>query len=278
MSKTTKSRKTNKSNNRSISSKVRRQLPLILIGITATILSLGLVLTLMQTDAPASTGSIYLEKSSVTAKAGEDIKYVVRIAPGAHVDTVTATVKYDTKRLSFLKAEYIDSPFTSQIPAININGEVTVQSAKLGGKTVNSDSLIATLIFKPEASGTQSVSLIDGNSARAGLAMYPTIAGKQLNPTVANSKTGSSSQVAVAPPSFSVSHDNSSLTESLSGVASPVASVLQAVGVPAVAAKRASVWVLGLVICVAVATAVILARKKFMKSHKPINQTKQKKR
>lgn len=242
----------------------RQHIPYITIGLAALILSVGLVLTFLQTDAPASTGNAYLEKPTISAKKDETVKYAVRITPGTHIDTVTATVKYDKQRLSFQKAEYTNSPFSSQIPATTADNTITVQSAKLGGETISTDALIAVLVFKAEQSGSQTVTLVDANAARAGIATNPTVMGKIIDRPSATS--GASAQGSAS--ADTVSDSNASpLAKVVSPVTEPIASLLQAAGVSPGTAKRAAIWVVGLLFCAILAAIVVVGRIIYKKKH-----------
>lgn len=252
-----------------------RHIPFILLGVIALILSVGLVLTLLQTEAPASSGNIYLENASVSAKKDEPVKFVIRIDPGANVDTVTATAEYDTDKLKYSKTEYTDSPFSSQIPASDDDGKVTVQAAKLGGETVNKDAFVATVIFTAQESGSQQVTLVDGNAAHAGIATNPSVMGKTIERSTSSTGGSSSTDNDTEAASDDTSTPLEAATDTLS---SPVASLLESIGVSPDTAKRASTWVVGLLICgiiAAVVAIIIIARKKKQQKKQPKEEPQQ---
>lgn len=232
-----------------------RYIPFIVLGVIAIVLSVGLVLTLLQTTAPASSGNIYLEDPAVSAKKDDTVKFVVRIDPGARVDTVTATVQYDKDRLKYEKTEYTDSPFGSQIPATATDDKVTVQAAKLGGETVDGDAFIAMLLFTANESGTQTLELVDGNAAHAGIATNPTVMGKTIAHNGASTSGGSS-----ATDNDDASDGSTSPLEAATDtLTAPITSLLETVGVSSDTAQRASLWIVGLLLCAIIAVAIVIS-------------------
>lgn len=130
----------------------------------------------------AATGTMYVSLSKSTAQKGDAVTADVRINPGTAVDTVTATVKFDSTRLSYQGVTYGGSPFSTQIPGSVTSNSLTFSSAYLGG-SVSSDSFIARLSFTViGSSGTASVSLT-GNAARNGNATNPAVTGDSLTVT-----------------------------------------------------------------------------------------------
>jgi hypothetical protein len=237
-----------------------RHIPFILLAIIALILSVGLVLTLLQTKAPASSGNIYLENASVSADKGDTVKFAVRIAPGAKIDTVTATAEYDEDRLEYAKTEYTDSPFGSQIPATESGDKITIQSAKLGGETVNSDAYVATIIFTAQESGSQKLALVDGNAAHAGVATNPSVMGK----TIERSASLAPGSTAVDTANDASADSTAPLEAVTDTLASPISSILESTGMAPDTAKRASLWIVGMLVCgiIAAVIAIIIVHKK----------------
>lgn len=236
----------------------RHHIPFLVLGVIALAFSIGLVLTLLQHNAPAISGNIYLQQPTISANKNEPVAFTVRITPGAQIDTVTATAKYDTARLRYEKTEYTDSPFSSQIPATKTTDTVTVQSAKLGGDTVSTDAYIATLRFTALQSGAQTLSLVDGNAAHAGQATYPAVMGKVIERDVAaqNSATHNSAS------SQSAAQNTPHPQTVVGAIASPVTSLLKMVGVSKDTAQRTSPWIVGILLCVIIAVVVMFIRKK----------------
>ena len=216
-------------------------IPFIVIALAMLVLSVGLVLTLLQKRAPATTGDIYLEKTKVAAKEGEEVRFVAMINPGAPIDTVTTTARFDEANLKYQKTEYTQSPFASQIPATMAGNQITVQSAKLGGNTVNASSLIATLVFTALKSGTHTIDLMYGNAARAGVATHPTIMGKVVEDPLLTNKSQTSGKGAL--------EESSPLTFA----AAPLVGMLKSAGVSSDAAKRVAPWLFGLGVCIILA-------------------------
>lgn len=209
----------------------------MILGIIAIVLAAGLVLTLLQKTAPANTGNIYVTQASVSASQGAEVRYTLRITPGAAIDTITASAAYDSNDLTFKKAEYTDTPFSSQIPATDKNNVVTVQAAKLGGQTIQTDSFIATLVFTASKSGNHSIDLTDGNAARAGVATHPTVMGKviEVTPTRATDNTVTSAADTATTP--------------LATFSAPATALLKTLGVSSKTAEKAAPWVMGLITC-----------------------------
>lgn len=238
-------------------------IPIAIIVLAALVLSTGLVLTLIQRPAPASTGNIYLTTPTVTAEKDAEVRFTLRINPGARIDTVTATVKYDASKLSYKKAEYPDSPFASQIPATNKDSTVTVQVAKLGGQTVESDAFVATLVFTALKSGTHTLDLTAGNAAHAGVATNPALMGKAVEQPIA----GNGAAQAVTAAQASQNSTNSPNNSPLVLATNPVAGALQAIGVSKSAARQAAPWVGGLLALLVVAVLALIGRIIYKKKH-----------
>lgn len=127
----------------------------------------------------SSSGQITYSWSHDVVRTGQSTYLSVRISTGVPVDTVMALVEFDPKKLEFTKASYEDSKFTTQIPAINKPDSVMVQSALMGGGTVDGDTAVAKLNFKSKVDHRPSAR-VTGNSAKAGVAMNPGVGGSFL--------------------------------------------------------------------------------------------------
>ena len=150
---------------------------LTVIALAFVALSVGLVFSLLQKDTSTHSGNLYYLTSKYgSIDKGSDITYTVRLAPETPVDTVTATLSYDASKLTYKSVSYKDSPFSTQIPAINKAGSLMIQSAKFHGN-VTQDSFVASVVFTATESGSPEVKLA-GNAALAGIATNPTINGK----------------------------------------------------------------------------------------------------
>lgn len=199
----------------------------------------GLILSLMQKQALGASGNIYVAPIDAISQKGTQVRVVARIVPGTRVDTVTASIKYDTDALTYTKADYTGSPFSSQIPATVKDGIITVQTAKLGGQTVESDALIATLLFVTKKDSTSVPKLIYGNAAFAGTATNPNIEGQAADKTA---------DPLAVPSSVSTSNQAKTTKGPNAGVGvnpllSPFASLLKSAGgVSSETAKRAAPW------------------------------------
>lgn len=178
-----------------------------------SVLSIALGVNLSLKDAYSATGSMYMQAPATTIT-GKTVDIAVRINPGgAHVDTVTATVGFDSSKFTYNKVSFAGSPFTTQLPTKTAENSVTVTSSILGGATVDTDSLIAIVSFTPRIYETafKANFSLSGNAARAGIATdpaytdntfaftqsskspVPTNPIKNLSPTTPTTPSGSSS-------------------------------------------------------------------------------------
>lgn len=233
-------------------------IPFLVLGVIALACSIGLVLTLLQHTAPAISGNIYVKQPTILANKNEPVVFMVRITPGAQIDTVTTTAKYDTSRLRYEKTEYTDSPFSSQIPATKNADTITIQSAKLGGDTVSTDAYIATILFTALQPGAQTISLIDGNAARAGQATNPAVMGQVIERKTATQNSTTPGNASGQSPTENASQPQKVVV----AIASPVTSLLQMVGVSKTTAQRTLPWIIGLLLCAIIAVVVMFIRKK----------------
>lgn len=226
-------------------------IPLIVVILVAITLSIGLVLTLLQKDSPAATGNLYLVPKSAFTSKDQDVTYTVRLFPGAPVDTVTATLTYDTSKLAYKSVSYKDSPFSVQIPAINKPGSLTIQSAKFNGN-ITQDSLVAAVIFTALDGGTQNVTL-NGNAAHAGIATHPAINGVPNEDINAGAVA---CDAADCPKSSNSAQDSTTVPANAANGLTQ--NVLKAVGVSPASARRAAPWLMGVAVCMVVGAGIAL--------------------
>lgn len=239
---------------------IRHRIALIIA--TAAIL-IGSVLTgvlLLQKPAPASSGNIYAAKPTQQIKTGNEVLMTLRINPGAEIDTVTASITYDKSALSYDKATYTDSPFSSQIPVTTKDNTITVQSAKLGGQTVASDSLIATLRFVASKDNPATPVLIYGNAARAGIATNPTVMGE----TADESKNPLAAPIA----SSASGAETSTEGKATSPVLEPIVGALKAIGIPESVARGVAPW-FALASILAIVSAAAIGGFFYYRHHRP---------
>lgn len=232
-------------------------IPFLVIGLIALLLSVGLVVTLLQKEAPATSGNIYLAKAETAVQKGSEARFDVRITPGTRIDTVTATARYDTSKLTFKSAAYSNSPFTSQIPATAQSGMVTVQAAKLGGQTVEDDAFVATLVFTALMSGDARLELTDGNAARAGSPTNPTVNHKTIDRSSAPNASGVGSATQSGTTNDSAGHSDNGF---IGIVTKPLTALLAATGITPRAAETGALWLSGLLLCLLVTAALIIVR------------------
>jgi hypothetical protein len=245
--------------------------PFIAIGVLAIVLSVGFALTFLRKEAYVATGNIYIVPVKTAIQKDGEVRAVVRITPGKRIDTATASVKYDPDSFSYERADYTGSPFSTQIPAIVKNGIVTVQSAKLGGETVDADALIVTLLFVAKKDSAAFPTLIYGNAAQAGVATNPTVEGEQANetanPLAANTQSNNSQK------------DTAKITASPGGMtalSAPVASFLKKVGVSEAVAKKIAPWLTATMLYIAamaIAFGIWMAYKYYKQRKKPKGTT-----
>ncbi len=176
---------------------------------------------------PANTmGNMYLQPGQLNLATGKPVLVTVRIEPGTPIDTVTATLAYDTQALTYTAVSYADSPFTTQIPATTSSSRVTVQSAKFGDTAVTNDSVVAILTFTAQRDGITTIDLT-GDAARAGVATHPTMNGKVV-PVTSNAKQGGNNAASQASPDAARA-SAPVVTSSIPG-ATPVRNVLTTLG------------------------------------------------
>lgn len=152
---------------------------IILLSLGAIVAAGGIVaVLLLQHQKAESVADIYLQPATKSVTKGSEVQFAVRITTDQPVDTITASVQFDTAALTYKKARYTDSPFSSQIPAIVGDNTVTVQAAKLGGENVKGDAFVAELTFTAKKDTTVNPTVSAGNAALAGVATNPTLQGK----------------------------------------------------------------------------------------------------
>lgn len=242
-----------------------RHIPFIILGVSLVVLSVGFVVTLLSKHAYSATGNLYLTSSS-SVQQGGDMQVVVRITPGTKIDTVTASVSYDTEALKYAKADYADSPFSTQIPAVVKDGTVTVQSAKLGGQTVSDDARIATLHFTAQKTNPSTPKLIYGNAAHAGIATNPTIDSKEADPAA---------NPLAAPTTDGTNGNQPNSSSAASGVLAPLTALLKKAGVATQTAAKAAPWLAGILLTLLLAGVLLLGFWLWEKYGKHSKQTPQ---
>jgi hypothetical protein len=147
----------------------------IAIGISLVIaIVLASAAYMVWRSASSTEGSrVYLNDASQRVNSGDEVAVAVRITSREPIDTVTATLQYDPEILAYKTANYDTSRFDSSIPAIASKDTVMVQAAKLGGATIRDDAPVATVVFTAKRSGNVTITLSDGNAAKAGIATNP---------------------------------------------------------------------------------------------------------
>ncbi len=145
-----------------------------------------------------STGEVYLSPASTSVTIGNQISLALRVNPGTSIDTVQATVNFNSSYLSFISSSTSGSPFSCL--ADSVSSTSVGITCYLTGSTVSSDSLIKTLTFNSLSTGTANLSITGAETASAGTPYYPTVAGASVtinpqpvsqptSPTPAPSKT-----------------------------------------------------------------------------------------
>lgn len=112
-----------------------------------------------------SIGNIYLSPASPSVANGANTTLNLRIDPGTAVTAVQATINFDPTRLEFVSIDYSGSPFTSTIEETIGANSVRVVRAIINPAGVNTDSLVASVVFNAlVASGTSPVTLSNANA------------------------------------------------------------------------------------------------------------------
>lgn len=230
----------------------KQQIPLIIVVVAFLVTTIGLLVSVTQKTTPAGVGNLYLSERSLSAQEKQDVTYTVRITPGTTIDTVTATLTYDKDKLTFKSADYKNSPFSVQIPALKHDGSVTIQAAQFNG-AITGDSLFARVTFTATRSGNHEVKLSAGNAAHAGTATNPALNGV----TQYAEETRSSTAPAANPVIRSSQY------------------ILQTAGASPEAALRGAPWLIGVIISLLAAIPVTLVYLKQRKSGKAKSSSKQ---
>lgn len=148
------------------------------IGLVAFgVLSVALGVNLSLKDVYSATGSMYIQTPKTAIK-DNSVDIAVRINPGgSRVDTVTATIGFDSSKFTYNTVSFAGSPFTTQLPTKVQDNSVTVVSSLLGS-TIDRDSLIAVVSFTPKVNEAkfQAGFSLNGNAAYAGVATDPAYA------------------------------------------------------------------------------------------------------
>ena len=155
---------------RNTTKKQRRIISIVLVLAASAVI---VIVYLLWTRSEPATGRIYLSQSAEQIQKGEEVAVSVRLDSYQPIDTVTATVQYDSAMLTYKETKYDKTRFASSLPAVANDDTVMVQAAILGGKTIQEDAPVATLVFLAQNDGKTKVLLSGGNAIRAGTATHP---------------------------------------------------------------------------------------------------------
>ena len=112
-----------------------------------------------------SVGNIYLSPVSPSVVSGANTTLNLRINPGTAVTAVQATINFDPTKLAYVSISYSGSPFTSTIEETISTNTITVARAIMNPAGVNTDSLVASIVFNAlTATGTSPLTLSDANA------------------------------------------------------------------------------------------------------------------
>ncbi len=146
----------------------------IIIGSIAVVIAGAIAATyLLWRRTEPATGRLYLAQPTQRVTKGEEVPVAVRIDSYQPIDTVTATIHYDPEILQYKESTYDKARFDSSLPTITSQDTVMIQAAILGGKTMQEDAPVATLIFTARTDGNPSLSLSGGDAVLAGVATHP---------------------------------------------------------------------------------------------------------
>lgn len=241
----------------------KQRIPLIVIAVATVVTLIGFILAVLLQPSQAGSGDIYLKEKTQSANASQDITYEVRVRPGTAIDTVTATLSYNTSALTYKSAVYTDSPFTTQIPAIAQDGSVTLQAAQFNGK-IRDDSLFARVTFTASRADKHTVKLSAGNAALAGVATYPSLNGtaQDIKKLRKADCQGSSCTT------DTTNNSGGGVVQTDNPILGTSRSLLQSSGLSAPAAQRGAPWLIGLIVCLIIAIPVIIVSTQTRSSRK----------
>ena len=154
------------------------------ISLIVGALLLGSAAALLMGQRTVDTSRVYIEPSSLTVKKDTEVSVAVRINSKEPIDAVMANLSYDKHALTYKDIQYDKTAFDSNMPAIPKDGSVMLQAAKLGGKTVQGDVPVATVVFTGVRDGSTTVTLADANAAHAGVATKPAFKPVAIQPAV----------------------------------------------------------------------------------------------
>jgi len=106
-------------------------------------------------SASAATGQIYLTPASPSVQNGSNVAFDLRVNPGVAINSVEATVHYDTSKLTYVSVDVTSSAFSYPLAqTVDTNaGTINLQRGTdfVSGVTVSSDARIAVITFKAVA-------------------------------------------------------------------------------------------------------------------------------
>ena len=134
-----------------------------------------------------TTGEIYLSPASTSVTVSNQITLALRVNPATPIDTVQATVNFNSSYLSFVSDNSSGSPFTCL--GDNVSSSSVSVTCYLTGSTVSSDSLIKNLTFSTLTTGSTNLSISGAETASAGTPYYPAVAGASVSINPAPTQT-----------------------------------------------------------------------------------------
>lgn len=158
----------------------RRQQITISVVIGLTIIGIILFVWRGMYSGRTDTGRIYIDTPTVLIKQGDKVSFDIRIDSQLSIDTVTTTLQYDKSLLQYKEIKYDTSVFGASIPAIAKDNTIMIQVAKLGGRAVQGNMSLATIVFVARKDGTAKVALKAGNAVRAGEYTNPRLDPKDM--------------------------------------------------------------------------------------------------
>jgi hypothetical protein len=129
------------------------------------------VYTLMRVLADSST--LYLSPSSTTIQSGSNFTVAVRLSPVSSVDSVQATLTYDSTRLQFVSIDTTNSAFPVELVATGGSGKVDIQRGIFAPASVSADALVANVTFTALSATSSTALNLTGNTAYQGAYLNP---------------------------------------------------------------------------------------------------------
>jgi len=175
--------------------------------ISSAFLASGSIWALNTVPVAAAANQLYLSPASVTVQKDDSFSVSLRVNPGTAIDTVTASIGFDSSQLTLQGVDCSGSPLTA-FPSCPTSGNPVSITSYIPGGSVTTDSFIARLTFKAVASSGTGTITLSGDVAAGGNSLGASASNSVVSftapaaPTCAPGQTGTYPNC-VTPPSGS---------------------------------------------------------------------------